>query len=390
MVSRASARPPLGRALPGVLARLPPVVFRRRGRAAAGLRDLPPDAGPASAGAAPGPRAPQRSRRWGGRRGALPQPVPAPAVDSRLHAERVAQGRRDRPGRNYDFAPRLCDGVVLASAWSGTRTVALTDCLVGVLDGMNEHGLAGALAFGGSQAMGEGFATTILLRAILESCATVEEATALALRVPVHMAYTVTLVDRSGAHATLFLRPDRPGVATDHLVAANHQETIEWPAYARFSATLERQRHVEDILAAEALDLEDFISRFLEPAAPPPSLLPRLRHPLHRHLPPGRGHPGAALARRAAPPPPRRPRGGSPRGPLRSAGLRSPNRAPRAASTSGSDQKGRVSASGPSRRTREWPFNAATGPEGCSGESPRARGSRGQRIFVTADPRDRS
>lgn len=169
--------------------------------------------------------------------------------------------------RNYDFAPRLCDGVVLRSAWSGREVIALTDCLIGALDGMNDSGLAASLAFGGDPAVAPGFATTMLVRAALESCATVEEAVALLADVPVHMAYSVTLVDRSGDHATLHLRPGQGAERVASRVATNHQEAVAWPKHARFSETLERRRHAERLLDEgddAPADARALAERFLE------------------------------------------------------------------------------------------------------------------------------
>ena len=59
--------------------------------------------------------------------------------------------------RNYDYPPLLCDNTVLASSWHGTRVMAMTDCLWGALDGVNEHGLSVAIAFGGRPVVGDGF-----------------------------------------------------------------------------------------------------------------------------------------------------------------------------------------------------------------------------------------
>jgi predicted choloylglycine hydrolase len=167
--------------------------------------------------------------------------------------------------RNYDFAPKLCDGVALRSAWSGVGVIAMTDCLVGALDGMNEHGLAASLAFGGDRVVGAGFGTTMLVRAALESCSTVAEAVSLLGGVPVHMAYSVTLVDRRGAHATVHLHPQRAAQITASTVATNHQERVVWPEHAGFTRSLERRRHVESMLDDDSIDVRAFTERFLEP-----------------------------------------------------------------------------------------------------------------------------
>lgn len=171
--------------------------------------------------------------------------------------------------RNYDFAPNLSDGVVLRSAWSGVDVIAMSDCLVGALDGMNEHGLVASLAFGGDRNIGEGFGAPMVVRAVLEHCETVKDAVGLLRTTPVHMAYTLTVLDRAGAHATIHLRPNREAEITRDAVATNHQGTIVWPEHARFTQTIERHREVERLLAGDAvqapLDAFAMAHRFLEP-----------------------------------------------------------------------------------------------------------------------------
>src|SRR6056297_1911382 len=58
--------------------------------------------------------------------------------------------------RNYDYPPELCEGTILSTCWNGRRVIAMSDCLWGVLDGMNDGGLAISLAFGGRKAVGDG------------------------------------------------------------------------------------------------------------------------------------------------------------------------------------------------------------------------------------------
>ena len=122
--------------------------------------------------------------------------------------------------RNYDYDPRLCDGLILDTAWSGGRVIAAIDCLWGCLDGMNEAGLALSLSFGGRRAVGDGFGIPIVLRYVLEFCRTAAEAAEVLRRVPTHMAYNVTAIDRTRRvlHRPAGAGPagaDRPGAARD-------------------------------------------------------------------------------------------------------------------------------------------------------------------------------
>ena len=82
-----------------------------------------------------------------------------------------------------------------------------SDLLWGLLDGMNEDGLAVSLTFGGRQDVGDGFGIPLVLRYVLETCATVGQAVSALQRIPVSQSYNVALVDITGAHATVFRLP---------------------------------------------------------------------------------------------------------------------------------------------------------------------------------------
>ncbi len=167
--------------------------------------------------------------------------------------------------RNYDHAPHLCDGLVVRAEWGGVRTVCVTDCLIGALDGVNEHGLCVALAFGGRPVVGEGFAASMLVRYMLQTCASVREASRVLARVPVFMAYTFVLLDAYGEFVTAYAAPDRPTVFEPSRATANHQQRVEWPAYAKFVRTVERERTIQAALGARGAPLDAVVDRFLEP-----------------------------------------------------------------------------------------------------------------------------
>lgn len=144
--------------------------------------------------------------------------------------------------RNYDYSPQLCEAVILKTAWNGRQVIAMSDCLWGVLDGINEDGLAVSLTFGGRRIVAEGFGVPLLLRYILEFCTTTDEAIQLLKRVPIHMAYNVTVVDRYGRFITAYLSPDREPLVQVVPIATNHQQQVEWHQHAQATATLERER----------------------------------------------------------------------------------------------------------------------------------------------------
>ncbi len=167
--------------------------------------------------------------------------------------------------RNYDYRSHLLDGVWLASRFTGTRVIAMADCVWGALDGLNEHGLAVSLAFGGRRAVGPGFGIALILRYVLETCASVAEAVAVLERVPVQMAYNVALLDRGGHHATVGIAPDREPVVSADRASTNRQGAIDWPEHARQWRTLEREARLQACLADPAAGLEGLTRTFLEP-----------------------------------------------------------------------------------------------------------------------------
>lgn len=174
---------------------------------------------------------------------------------------------RDQPFlvRNYDYSSKLWEGKLWHTAWNGRQVIAMSDCLWGVLDGMNENGLAVSLAFGGRRAIGEGFGIPLILRYILEFCETTKEATAVLSRVPSHMVYNVTVLDKSGAHATVFVAPDRNIVISKRALATNHQDRVDWPEHAHATASLDRAHVLSLRLHDPDETRERFVSRFLEP-----------------------------------------------------------------------------------------------------------------------------
>lgn len=176
--------------------------------------------------------------------------------------------------RNYDYHPALWDGVLLSSTWAAQRVVGMIDSLWGVLDGINESGLAVSLAFGGRPAVGEGFGMPLILRYVLETCGDVRDGVAALTRIPSHMSYNVTLLDARGQFRTVFVAPDRTPAVTRRPLATNHQRVVEWEAFAHATASVDRERHLRTRLDDAAEGPDRFVQRFLEP----PLHLDRFRH----------------------------------------------------------------------------------------------------------------
>lgn len=167
--------------------------------------------------------------------------------------------------RNYDYAPQLSEGTLLSSAWRGAKVMAMSDCLWGALDGMNEAGVAVSLAFGGRKVVGDGFGIPLVVRYILECAESTGDAARILKRVPVHMAYNVTVIDRAGRAQTAYLAPDRPAVVKRRPLATNHQGRVEWEDYAKVTSSPEREALLSSLLADPGLTPASLAQSFLRP-----------------------------------------------------------------------------------------------------------------------------
>lgn len=166
--------------------------------------------------------------------------------------------------RNYDYSSRLFDGIFMKTHWL-KPVMAMTDCLWGVLDGINGDGLSVSLSFGGRKVYGDGFGIPILLRYVLETCSTTEEGAQALARIPVHMQYNVTLIDASGSCCTVYLAPDRLSEISHISYATNHQHIVEWDDYARLTDTVERHEYIGACLKDEQEGYYTMLDRFFRP-----------------------------------------------------------------------------------------------------------------------------
>ena len=152
--------------------------------------------------------------------------------------------------RNYDYDPHLFEGVVASTRYAARDVLGTSDLLWGLLDGVNGDGLAVSLTWGGRPGDGPGFAIPVVVRALLETCATVAEAVEALATIPVAQAYNLTLVDASGAHATVFVAPGEAPVVSALPVATNHRLTeVEFAGPAAAVASMPRQQRLLGVLA---------------------------------------------------------------------------------------------------------------------------------------------
>lgn len=158
--------------------------------------------------------------------------------------------RNDSPVllRSYDHHPALFDGLIVKSKWMERDVIAISDCLWGALDGINQDGLAVSLSFGGRNVIGPGFAAPLITRYILETCASVDEARQVLSRVPVYMPYTFLVADASGNFVTVYKGPDTQPRFVERRTSTNHQSAEDWPEYQRFTQSDDRLKELETML----------------------------------------------------------------------------------------------------------------------------------------------
>ena len=167
--------------------------------------------------------------------------------------------------RNYDYNPHAFDALALRTRWGGVGVQGVSDGLLGLVDGVNDAGLAVSLTFGGRRVVGPGFGVPLILRHVLQTCETAVEAGRALARIPSHMSYNVTALDAARNYVTAYMAPDRPTVLARAAVATNHQEKVEWDSHARFTATVERERFLLQRLTLHVEPAERFIGAFLRP-----------------------------------------------------------------------------------------------------------------------------
>ena len=162
--------------------------------------------------------------------------------------------------RNYDYDPALFDAVVVRSHWLRS-VIGTADQVWGLLDGMNDAGLVVSFTFGGRPEVGVGFGIPLVVRYVLETCTTTAEATRVLQRIPIHVAYNVTVSDASDNSATVFVGPGRPAQVTSRKTTTNHQGDVDWPEHAQRFLSVERL----EVLQGAVRDGSDVVDVMLHP-----------------------------------------------------------------------------------------------------------------------------
>jgi predicted choloylglycine hydrolase len=127
-------------------------------------------------------------------------------------------------GRNYDFRPRDYGArFALVQPTGSYASVGSSELLTGRLDGMNEHGLTIGLHLVRARPRFPGLSCVLIVRIILDQCATTAEAIATLRSLPHAMQYNYSLLDAHGIAAVVEAVPGSVAVRTgDWLACTNH------------------------------------------------------------------------------------------------------------------------------------------------------------------------
>ena len=127
-------------------------------------------------------------------------------------------------GRNYDFRPRYYGArFALVQATGRYASIGSSELLTGRLDGMNEHGLTMGLHLVRARPRFPGLSCVLIVRIILDQCATTMEAITMLRSLPHAMQYNYSLLDARGVAAVVEAVPGSVAVRTGSwLACTNH------------------------------------------------------------------------------------------------------------------------------------------------------------------------
>jgi len=167
--------------------------------------------------------------------------------------------------RNYDFPLNIVSDHFESTRWLGREVISKGQRpWGGCLDGMNANGLVASLTFGGSPEQGIGFSIVLIARYVLETCSRVSEAVAALCRIPVALSQNVTVLDKTGDYATVYLSPGRAPSVTRTPVCANHQDLSESVGLSTAVArSMKRQQTALGALESPGASLPKLVEAFL-------------------------------------------------------------------------------------------------------------------------------
>lgn len=162
-------------------------------------------------------------------------------------------------GRNYDFRPRHYGArLAIVQADGSYASLGASELLTGRLDGMNERGLTIGLHLVRTSPRYPGLSSVLIVRIILDQCASTAQAVALLRRLPHAMAYNYSLLDADGVAAVVEAVPGSVAVRTGPwLACTNHfQSSLLRPLNRRAAHSQARLPPLE-VLASRATSAEE-------------------------------------------------------------------------------------------------------------------------------------
>ena len=191
-----------------------------------------------------------------------PQDVPSCSVLA-VAPERTADGR-PIVGRNHDFFYDISEEPATTyRAYPEGRYASLGNCdiWVGRKDGLNEVGLFIAMASFSFPGLQPGLTFWLIVRLLLDRCATVDEGLELIQNVPHAQSFTYLLADRSGQAAVV--EPTVEGIEVRYpqdglLVMTNHAVCPAWAGKESFvpSDSHPRYNRLRELLGEGVIDDE--------------------------------------------------------------------------------------------------------------------------------------
>ncbi len=127
-------------------------------------------------------------------------------------------------GRNYDYDARRYDRLLVAIQPKGVHaSIGFSDRFTGRVDGLNEHGLCVGLHQVSQAAARPGLVCILIVRIVLDQCATTREAVALLRRIPHGLSFNYSLMDAGGRGAVVEASPAAVAVREgEQLGCSNH------------------------------------------------------------------------------------------------------------------------------------------------------------------------
>jgi predicted choloylglycine hydrolase len=173
-------------------------------------------------------------------------------------------------GRNYDSKPRYYDAQFsLVHAKGSYASIGASAIVTGRLDGMNQHGLAVGLHLVRTSPRRPGLHCVVIVRSILDQCATTAEAVALLRRIPHAMLYNYSLLDADGVAAVVEAVPGCVAVRTGAwLACTNHFQSLLLRPLNRRTAHSQQRLPPLEAWAAQDLTAEAMFATLNRSASP--------------------------------------------------------------------------------------------------------------------------